>query len=282
MNKQISFDGETPTLYLVATPIGNLKDLTYRAVEVLNQVDLILVEDSRVSKKLLSNYGINKPLISYHDFNKEIKNKEIINLLNEGKNLALITDAGTPCISDPGYELVADVKEKGFKVVALPGASAILTALMSSGLVPQPFSFLGFLPRKKSQQQTILTPFKMLNHTLVIFESPNRVTETLKNVYECLGERQVSLCRELTKKFETIIVGALSDLISLEHETRGEYVIIVELLKEYYHQLNDLTIIEHVKHYMKSGILEKEALKLVAKDRNITKSEVYKVFLQTK
>lgn len=273
---QRSFQDEKPTLYVVSTPIGNLKDITYRAIEVLNQVDVILCEDTRTSKTLLNTYDIHKPLISFHDHNKTNKSADIISLLEEGKDLAIISDAGTPGINDPGYELISEVIEKGYHVVSIPGASAILAALVVSGCLIQPFTFIGFLPRKQSHKKEIIESYITRTETLVIYESPLRVRKTLEDLYQILGDRTLVLARELTKMFETITRTTLKASLSLDIDTRGEYVIIVDGAKESYD--DSLSIKDHVLQFIKEGYDEKEAMKLVAKKRRITKSDVYKAY----
>jgi len=271
---QKSFKEEKPILYIVSTPIGNLKDITFRAIDILNGVDAILCEDTRTSGVLLNHYQIKKPLISYHEFNKLDQENRILNLLIEGKNLALISDAGTPGISDPGFEIIQKVIEKGYFVVSIPGPSAILAALVSSGLIIQPFTFLGFLPRKQSEMKDLLKGYVKRKETLVVYESPMRVAKTLEVLFQVLGNRKIALSRELTKTFETIIRTTLEDSLAMEHNTKGEYVIIIEgdhvIQTEF-----DETIENHVKRYMLQGNTEKDSMKLVAKDRNISKSEVY-------
>lgn len=273
---QRSFQDEKPTLYVVSTPIGNLKDITYRAIEVLNQVDVILCEDTRTSKTLLNTYDIHKPLISFHDHNKIDKSADIISLLEEGKNLAIISDAGTPGINDPGYELISEVIEKGYHVVSIPGASAILAALVVSGCLIQPFTFIGFLPRKQSHKKEVIESYITRTETLVIYESPLRVKKTLEDLYQVLGDRKLVLARELTKMFETITRTTLKESLSLDIDTRGEYVLIVDGSKESYD--DSLSIKDHVLQVLKEGYEEKEAMKLVAKKRRITKSDVYKAY----
>lgn len=271
---QKSFKEEKPILYIVSTPIGNLKDITFRAIDILNGVDAILCEDTRTSGVLLNHYQIKKPLISYHEFNKLDQENRILNLLIEGKNLALISDAGTPGISDPGFEIIQKVIEKGYFVVSIPGPSAILAALVSSGLIIQPFTFLGFLPRKQSEMKDLLKGYVKRKETLVVYESPMRIAKTLEILFQVLGNRKIALSRELTKTFETIIRTTLEDSLAMEHNTKGEYVIIIEgdhvIQTEF-----DETIENHVKRYMLQGNTEKDSMKLVAKDRNISKSEVY-------
>lgn len=272
---QKSFKDPKPTLYLVSTPIGNLGDMTVRAIEVLNSVDLIYAEDTRTSGVLLNHYQIKTPQKSYHLHNESSKEVEIIQHLKTGKQLALISDAGTPGISDPGYLIVTKVIEAGYHVVSIPGASAALAALTSSGLVIQPFTFLGFLPRKQSEIKQLLETFKMRQETLIIYESPLRIAKSLGQLYEVFGDRKIVLARELTKIHETIIRTTLLETQELEHDTRGEYVLIVEGN----HQLSYPDSIDaHVKTYLKQGLAEKDALKQTAKDRNTTKSEIYKAY----
>lgn len=278
MTNQKSFTEEKPTLYLVATPIGNLSDMTYRAVEVLNQVDLILAEDTRVSGKLLAHFNIKKPLKAYHDHNKHEVEQQIIDFLKGGKQIALITDAGTPGISDPGYELASSVIEAGFHVVSLPGASAILAAVIVSGLMPQPFTFIGFLPRKKTLMIEALKNYQHIATTLIIYESPNRIKETLATISAVYGNRKIALCRELTKKFETITRGYLENILKTQLDDRGEYVVCIEGASSLENSLNLQSVFDHMAFYLKQGIEEKEALKLVAKDRNTKKSDIYRLY----
>lgn len=273
---QTSFQQKIATLYVVATPIGNLKDITYRAVEILNQVDYILCEDTRTSKTLLKHYHIEKPLISFHEYNKDEKQDHIISLLKENHDLALISDAGTPGINDPGYELIKEVIKEGFYVVSIPGASATLTALVSSGLIIQPFTYIGFLPKKNNDKTNLLETYIKRPETLIIYESPLRVKKTLQALYETLGNRKLVLARELTKLFETITRTDLKLAIELDIDTRGEYVILVE--GDHNQQVFDLSLDQHVKKLIDEGLDEKEAMKKVAKLRGITKSEVYKAF----
>ncbi|MDX9690852.1 MAG: 16S rRNA (cytidine(1402)-2'-O)-methyltransferase [Acholeplasmataceae bacterium] len=278
---QKSFKEEKPTLYVVSTPIGNLKDITYRAVEILNTVDLILAEDTRTSAVLLNHYHIKKPMLSYHEFNKEDQKDRILSLLNEGKHLALISDAGTPGISDPGYEIIKAVILSGFHVVSIPGASAILAALVTSGLIIQPFTFIGFLPRKMTQAKTLVSTYANREETLVIYESPNRIQKTIELLFNGLGNRNISIARELTKAFETIIRTNLKEAITLEHNSKGEYVIIVEGNHEK-STFEDQTIESHFQTYIALGYDEKDAIKAVAKDREVHKNEVYQIIKNKK
>lgn len=274
---QISFKDKKPTLYVVSSPIGNLKDITYRAIEILNEVDLILCEDTRKSLKLLNHYEIKKPLMSFHDFNKEQKQDDVIDLLKKGQDIALMSDAGTPGINDPGYELICQVIDSGYYVVSIPGASAVLTALVSSGLIMQPFTFLGFLPRKQSEQKVVLARYENRRETLVIYESPLRVKKTVKMLFDSFGDRKITLARELTKLYESITRTSLKTAVELEHDTRGEYVLIVEGTSQDLFD-SEQSIVDHVIFFINEGYEEKEAMKAVAKIRQITKSEVYKEY----
>jgi 16S rRNA (cytidine1402-2'-O)-methyltransferase len=269
---QNSFTQNKPTLYIVSTPIGNLSDMTYRAVEILKSVDMIFAEDTRTSKVLLNHYGIETSYQSYHEHNKFEKIPIILNLLEAGKNLALISDAGTPLVSDPGNDLVQSVVENGFYVVGIPGASAALTALVSSGLIAQPFTFIGFLPKKQKAMKDELNKYKLYETTLIIYESPNRIKETLEAMYEVFGNRKISLARELTKKFETIIRSDLESVQTMELDTRGEYTLVVEGFAE---DLSNLTINDVYNTMVKNGIDPKDALKLTAEKLGIPKREVY-------
>ena len=272
---QKSFKEDKATLYVVATPIGNLKDITLRAIDILNEVDYILAEDTRTSSVLLSHYNIKKRVMSYHEFNKMDQENQIISDLNEGKHIALISDAGTPGISDPGYEIIQRVIEEGFYVVSIPGASAILAALVTSGLVIQPFTFIGFLPRKLSEQKEVLKHYISRSETLVIYESPLRIQKTLQTLYDVLGNRRLSIARELTKAFETIIRTTLSEATTMEMNLKGEYVIIIEGNQE-----TDKPMLDIKSHYLeliKEGYPSKEAMKIVATKHNVPKNEVYRM-----
>lgn len=272
---QKSFQEDKATLYVVSTPIGNLKDITYRAVEILNEVDLILAEDTRTSGVLLSYHHIKKPLMSYHEFNKIEKENHIIQLLEEGKKLALISDAGTPGISDPGYEIIKRVIGEGYHVVSIPGASAILAALVTSGLIIQPFTYIGFLPRKIGDQKALLANYKGRGETLVFYEAPSRVSKTLSIIFDVLGERKISIHREMTKAFETIIRTKLSDALAMDMHPKGEYVIIIEGNKDIQEPMLDT--VAHYDELIKAGYPSKEAMKLVAEAHHISKNEVYRL-----
>lgn len=271
-------------LYLVPTPIGNLKDITLRALEVLNSVDLIAAEDTRQSLKLLNHYEIKKALISYHQHNEQGRSENIIEKLKQGVNIAIVTDAGTPGISDPGSVIVSKCIEEGIPFEVLPGATAITTALIYSGLDTTKFLFRGFLPRENKERKPIIEDLKDRTETLIFYEAPHRLLNTLEFLYENLGNRKISLCRELTKIHEEIIRVNLGEAVNKYREVqpRGEYVLIVqgkgeeEIEQEEKSKWVNLSIEEHIKKYMAEGLSKKDAVKKVAKDRDISKSEVYK------
>lgn len=271
-------------LYLVPTPIGNLKDITLRALEVLKSVDLVAAEDTRVSLKLLNHFNIKKSLISYHQHNEQGKSEGIIEKLKEGLNIAIVTDAGTPGISDPGSVIVNKCIQEGIEFEVLPGATAITTALVYSGLDTTKFIFRGFLPRENKLRNPIIEDLKNRTESLIFYESPHRLLDTLKFLFNNLGNRKISICRELTKLHEEIIRDNLDKCIEyyLNNNPRGEYVLVVEgksveeIIKEEKSKWEDLTIEDHIKKYINDGVNKKDAIKKVAKDRNMTKSDVYK------
>lgn len=275
---QKSNQENTPILYLVPTPIGNLSDMTPRAIEVLNSVDLIYAEDTRVTKNLLSHFNIEKELRSYHLFNEADVSCEIINNLRQNKSIALVSDAGMPAISDPGYLAVSQALDAGFNVISLPGPNAALTALIASGLPSERFYFYGFLKHKKSQKEKELTTLVDFQDTIIFYEAPHRLKETIEVMYNIFGNRKVVIARELTKKYEEYIRGNLEEILKLDLNLKGEIVIIVSgaTTKSSVLKLNELSIIDHYKHYIKQGLSNKDAMKQVASDRNISKSEVYK------
>lgn len=275
---QKSYLDISPTLYLIPTPIGNFDDMTFRSVEVLKSVDYIYCEDTRVTKVLLSHFNILTPLRNYHIFNEDVKCDEIINLLKEGYNIALVSDAGLPCISDPGFLVSSNAIKQGIKVVSLPGSSASLTALIASGLPNDTFYFNGFLNSKRTQRIKELEILSTKKETLIIYEAPHRIIETLKDIYEVFGNRRIVIARELTKKYEEYIRGTLEEIINNITELKGEIVLIIEgsSIDKEVKTLNEQTIQEHYNYYIKQGMIETEAMKRVAKDRNISKSIVYK------
>ena len=276
------------TLYLCATPIGNLEDMTFRCVRILKEVDLIAAEDTRNSIRLLNHFEIKTPMTSYHEYNKIEKGRKLVEKLREGTDIALITDAGTPGISDPGEELVRMCREEGIPVTAVPGAAACVTALTISGLPTRRFAFEAFLPTEKKERQQILEELKQETRTIVLYEAPHRLSKTLRLLLETLGDRQVRVCRELTKKHETVYENTLSGAVSYyeEQEPKGECVLVIagksreEIRREEQMQWEEMTLEEHMEKYLSEGMDRKEAMKQVAKDRGIGKREVYRALLQ--
>ena len=273
MQRQKSFQNNNPTLYLVATPIGNLEDMTFRAIKILKSVDVIYAEDTRFSGKLLKHFEIKCPLRTYHDFNKEVKTNAIIKELNSGLDIAIISDAGYPLISDPGYFLIREAIKEDINVVCIPGANALLTALVVSGIPPHPFLFYGFLDSKSGKRKTELKKLVDYKETLIFYESPHRIQKSILNMYEVFGERDLVIARELTKRYEEIIRGTTLSLQEIT-ELKGEIVLILhgktdEIIE------TDLTILEEVNSLIESGLSSKEAIKQVAKNRNIPKNDVY-------
>ena len=275
------------TLYLCATPIGNLGDMTLRVTETLSAVDLIAAEDTRNSIKLLNHFGIKTSMTSYHEYNKVEKAQTLVQKLREGLNIALITDAGTPAISDPGEVLVKLCQKEGIRVTSLPGAAACITALTLSGLSTRRFCFEGFLPTEKKEKAEILEMLKEETRTMILYEAPHHLIRTLRELYGVLGNRKITICRELTKKFETVLSTTFEEALALyeEEEPRGEYVLVIEgksLLqkrKEKQEGFLELAIEEHMKRYEEAGMARKEAMKMVAKDRGVSKREIYQYML---
>ena len=270
-------------LYLCATPIGNLEDITFRVIDTLKSVDLVAAEDTRHTLKLLNHFHIKAKLTSYHEYNKYEKADELVVKLLAGENIALVTDAGTPGISDPGEELVKKCYEAGIEVTSLPGASAVTVALSMCGLSSRRFVFEGFLPSDKKERKEALKRIQDETRTIVIYEAPHRIQKTLKELFEILGERRIRICRELTKIHETVMVFTLSEAIGWfgENEPKGEMVVIMEgkdpkeIQAEKEKTWQEMTMEEHVSFYVEKGFEEKEAMKLVAKDRGISKRDVY-------
>ncbi|MDE7185864.1 MAG: 16S rRNA (cytidine(1402)-2'-O)-methyltransferase [Lachnospiraceae bacterium] len=275
-------------LYLCATPIGNLKDMTPRVVETLLMVDLIAAEDTRNSIKLLNHFDIHTPMTSYHEYNKVEKAVTLIDQMRQGKNVALITDAGTPAVSDPGEVLVQKCQEAGIVVTALPGAAACITALILSGLSTRRFCFEGFLPADKKEKKAVLEDLQKESRTMILYEAPHHLQRTLSELYEALGERRLTLCRELTKKFEEITPTTLGNARAMfeTQQPRGEYVLVVEgkslseFRREQEQNWQEISIEAHMAQYEAQGIDHKEAMKRVAKDRGIPKREVYQYLLR--
>ena len=275
------------TLYLCATPIGNLEDITLRVLRTLKEVDLIAAEDTRNSIKLLNHYEIKTPMTSYHEFNKYEKAEVLVGKLREGTSIALITDAGTPGISDPGEVLVRRAMEENIPVTSLPGAAACITALTLSGLSTRRFAFEAFLPSDKKERQRILEELKKETRTILLYEAPHHLRKTLKELYEVLGCRKISVVKELTKKHETIFPSDLEEVVRYyeENEPRGEYVIVIEgksqeeILQEAQEKWEEMGLPEHMEFYESQGMDRKSAMKQVAKDRGISKREVYQALL---
>jgi len=284
MISQKSFQNQKPTLFLVPTPIGNLNDMTPRALQILEDVDIIYAEDTRVTKNLLSHFNIQKEIRSYHLFNENIVANEIIKILENQKNVAIVSDAGLPLISDPGYLVCKLAIANGFNVVSLPGANAALTALVASGISPERFYFYGFLNHKKSQKKKELKALVDFKDTLIFYEAPHRIKETLLIMYEVFGDRDVVIARELTKMYEEYIRGTLKAVINYDFQEKGEFVIIVggAKISSEVARLNSLSIDEHYNYYLNIGYNTKDAMKQVASDRNISKSEVYKELINKK
>ena len=270
-------------LYLCATPIGNLEDITYRVVRTLNEVDLIGAEDTRNSIKLLNHFDIKTQMTSYHEFNKYDKAKQLVEMMKEGKNIAIITDAGTPGISDPGEEVVRQCFEAGIQVTSLPGPAACITALTMSGQKTRRFCFEAFLPKDKKEKVAVLEELKNETRTIIIYEAPHRLARTLKELRETLGNRQLTLCRELTKKYEEADKTTIDQAIEKynEKEPRGEYVLVIEgksqeeIQEENKQKWESMTIEEHMEYYISQGNDKKSAMKLVAKDRGVSKRDIY-------
>ncbi len=270
-------------LYLCATPIGNLEDITYRVVRTLNEVDLIGAEDTRNSIKLLNHFDIKTPMTSYHEFNKYDKAKQLVEMMKEGKNIAIITDAGTPGISDPGEEVVRQCFEAGIQVTSLPGPAACITALTMSGQKTRRFCFEAFLPKDKKEKVAVLEELKNETRTIIIYEAPHRLARTLKELRETLGNRQLTLCRELTKKYEEADKTTIDQAIEKynEKEPRGEYVLVIEgksqeeIQEENKQKWESMTIEEHMEYYISQGNDKKSAMKFVAKDRGVSKRDIY-------
>lgn len=277
------------TLYVCATPIGNLEDITYRVINCLKTVDVIAAEDTRNSIKLLNHFDIHTPMTAYHEFNKYDKARALVNDMLNGKNVAIITDAGTPCISDPGEELVRQAAEAGIKITSLPGPAAAITALTISALSTRRFAFEAFLPTEKADKKErarILEELKNETRTMIIYEAPHKLKSTLRDLAGALGgSRRISLCRELTKKHEEAIRTTLDEAIAMYdlEEPRGEYVLVIEgrspedILAEAEANWNEMPLSEHMAHYTDQGMSEKDAMKAVAKDRGVSKRDIYNI-----
>lgn len=277
-------------LYLVATPIGNLEDMTFRAVRILQEADEIAAEDTRNSRKLLTHFDIHTSMTSYHEFNKYDKAEVLVQKMSEGRTIALITDAGTPGISDPGEVLVQRCYEAGIPVIPVPGACAAVNALVASGQGTRRFSFEAFLPQDKKERRQVLRELQAETRTIVLYEAPHRLVKTLEELAEVQGDRPVTICKELTKKHESFRKTTLREALEFfqEEEPRGEYVLVIagktreEQEQERQAQFEDLSIPEHMAHFLEEGMTEKEAMKAVAQERGIPKREVYQAWLEEK
>lgn len=270
-------------LYIVATPIGNLDDITYRAVKVLNDVDIIAAEDTRHTLKLLNHLNISKPLISYYKETEKIKAKSIINKIKEGKNIAVVSDAGTPGISDPGEEVIKEAINEGISIVPIPGACAAINSLICSGLCTKQFLFVGFLSAKKKEKREKLEGLRNFTSTMIFYEAPHKIEDTLTCMLEIFGDRRISIGREISKIHEEFIRGRISEILN-KLETRGEMVIVVEGANKSDEELekenrNEMSLEEHYDFYLKQGLDKKEIIKKIAKDRGLTKNDIYQKFI---
>lgn len=269
-------------LYVVATPIGNLDDITLRAINILKEVDIIIAEDTRHSLKLLNHLNISKPLISYHRHNEEIKKDMIINKLKEGNNIALISDAGTPVISDPGEVIVKEALKENIEVIPIPGACALITALMGAGVSTKNFLFIGFLSLNKKLRTKELEKIKKEDSTIILYEAPHKIKNTLNDLKNYVADRNIVVARELTKIHEEFVRGKINDIIEKIDNPKGEYIIIIDSNEEKdegENKLNNLSIEEHYKYYEDKGMNKKEIIKQIAKDRNVSKNEIYMKFI---
>ena len=274
--RQKSYDG-TPSLYLIPTPIGNMEDITLRSINTLKMVDIILCEDTRVTKELLNKLDINKKLIHSDDHNEDGLKEKVLSFLREGLNIGLVTDRGTPIISDPGYKIVEYISKNGYNVISIPGPTAFVPALTASGLNPQPFLFYGFLNSKDSKREKELETLKKLPYTIIFYEAPHRIKSMLETLLKVFGDRKIALNREISKKYEEIIRDNISNIIEIVDTLKGEMVIVVEGNTEE-EDFSSMSIMEHIKLYLEDGMSEKDAIKKVAKERDIPKSIVYKEY----
>lgn len=278
--RQSSYDG-TPSLYLIPTPIGNLDDITVRALKILESVDFILCEDTRESSKLLNYFKIKKKLVSCHEYNENNIKDYVVSELKAGKNIGLITDQGSPVVSDPGFVVAKCVIDSGFNVVALPGATAFVPALTSSGLPPSPFLFYGFLQTKESKIIHELNKLKSFPSTMIFYEAPHRIQKTLEYMLQVFGNRKITIHREISKLHEEICRGTIQELIPIVSELKGEFVLIVDGNHDVV-DYSSMSVLEHVRLYLDDGMSEKDAIKLVAKERGVAKSIIYKEYHDNK
>ena len=275
---QKSYDG-TPTLYIVPTPIGNLEDITIRALNILKEVDVIFAEDTRTTKQLLNHYNITNKLVASHLYNETQNEEKELKYLKENKNIAIVSDRGTPVISDPGYILVKTAIENNYNVVCLPGPTAVIPALVMSGLSGGPFMFYGFLNSKESKRKKELETLKSIKYPIAFYEAPHRLIKTLNNIYEIFGNRKIAIVREISKKYEEVIRGTVENILKTVENLKGEIVIITEGNQEI-KTFDNLSIKDHVNLYVEDGLTTNEAIKKVAKERSVSKSEIYSEYHQ--
>ena len=273
---QNSYDG-TPSVYLVPTPIGNLDDMTFRAINTLKMVDVIFSEDTRVTLQLLNHFDIKNRLIALHDHNEDTVKEKVLEYLKNGKNVAIVTDRGTPIISDPGYKTVKFLKDIGYNVIGLPGACAFVPALISSSISSEHFTFYGFLSSKESKMKQELEYLKDSEYTLVFYEAPHRIIKTLKMMLEIFGDRYISISREISKLHESVFVGSITEAINNTPEFKGEFVIVVSPALEE-DIVEDISVVDAVNRYIRTGLTSMEAIKKVAKERKVPKNEIYKEY----
>ncbi len=271
---QRSYDNG-PILYLVPTPIGNMEDMTFRAVRILGEVDIIFSEDTRVTQNLLHYYQIKKKLVALHDHNESDVKEEVLHYLEKGFHVAIVTDRGTPIISDPGYKTVSYISKMGYSIVALPGACAFVPALIVSGIDSQPFTFYGFLDSKTEKRKKELEQLKFVTNTLIFYEAPHRIMQTMRMMLEILGDREVSLSREISKKYESVYRGLISELLPTLEDIKGEFVIVVSGYDCNLENDSDLDVVSQVQFYIDQGVAKMEAVKMVARERNMKKNDVY-------
>lgn len=282
MIRQKSYQTNNAKLYLVATPIGNLKDFTFRALEVLKGVSVCFAEDTRVTKVLFDYYDIHTRLECYQEYNKETQYKSILNYLAQGIDVALVSDAGMPIISDPGYFVAKEAIKAGYDVIPIPGATASLSALIVSGIAPQPFTFYGFLDSKSSKRKKELTSLKEHKETLIFYEAPHRIKDMLSDLLEVFGDREIALAREITKKFEEVVRGTISEVIEICETLKGEMVVICSGFVETSNKYEGVSKIEQVDELILAGMVKNEAIKVVAKRLGMTKQELYKEYSDAK
>ncbi len=280
MRRNLNYKSNNSTLYLIATPIGNLEDITFRAIRILKEIDILYAEDTRVTLKLLNHFDIKKTLYSFHEHNSDEMIDSVLENLSNGKNIGLVSDAGMPLVSDPGYKLVKNALEKGFNVVSLPGANALLPALTMSGLKTHPFLFFGFLDSKSRKRKQELSDLRYFSHTMIFYEAIHRINQTLNDMYEIFGDRDFAIAREVSKAYEEIIKGKLSE-IKEPLDLKGELVIIVSGY-EIQNTNNDLSIVEQVDYFISTGLKKTDAMKRVAEMTGIPKNQIYQEYLNDK